>query len=224
MLRAMLFDFDGTIVLSEPLHYAAFAEVLAARGVELTERAYYERYVALTDRECFERVIVDHARPDLGAELSDLLADKERAMAQRYARGVPLCPGVTSFVAAAAARCELAIVSGALRGEIETVLADIGLSRFFDVIVAAQDVRAGKPDPQGYRLAVERLTTRIAGLQPSECLAVEDTPKGIEAARAAGLRVLALPHTVGADELAAADRVVAEYDRVAWREIDALFR
>jgi beta-phosphoglucomutase len=224
MLRAILFDFDGTIVLSEPLHYAAFAEVLAARGIDLSERAYYERYVALTDRECLERVVADRRRPDLRAELPALLAAKARSMAERYSRGVPPCPGVQSFVAVAAGRAALAVVSGALRAEITAVLERIRLASFFDVVISAEDVRAGKPDPEGYRLALERLRARrMAGLLPSECLAVEDTPKGIEAARGAGLRVLALPHTVGADELAAADSVVAGYDRIVWSQIDALF-
>ena len=129
-----------------------------------------------------------------------------------------------SFVATAAARCELAIVSGALRAEIDAVLGAIRLARFFDEIVSAEDVRAGKPDPAGYRLAVERLRARrIGDLQPAECLAVEDTPKGIEAARAAGVRVLALPHTVAAGELVAADVVLEGYNRVVWSEIAALF-
>jgi len=224
MLRAILFDFDGTIALSEPMHFAAFDEVLAPRGVVVIELAYYERYVSLTDRECIERMIEDYARPDLRAELPALLAAKAEAMAERLARGVPLCPGVRDFVAMAAARAPLAIVSGALRHEIVGVLERAGLERFFPLIVSAEDVAAGKPDPQGYRLAVERLRARtLADLEASQCLAIEDTPKGIAAARAAGMRVIALPHTVQADALICADRVYRSYDQISWSELEALF-
>lgn len=224
MLRAILFDFDGTIALSEPLHFAAFAEVLARRGIVLTEPAYYERYVSLTDRECLGRMIEDYARPDLRAELPALLAAKTEAMADRLVRGVPLCPGVRDFVAMAADRVPLAIVSGALRHEIAGVLERAGLERSFPLIVSAEDVSKGKPDPQGYHLAVDRLRGRtLADLETSQCLAIEDTPKGIAAARAAGMRVVALPHTVRAVALAGADRVYPSYDRTSWSELETLF-
>jgi HAD superfamily hydrolase (TIGR01509 family) len=224
MLRAILFDFDGTIALSEPMHFAAFDEVLAPRGVVLIELAYYERYVSLTDRECLERMIEDYARPDLRAELPALLTAKAEAMAERLARGVPLCPGVRDFVAMAAARAPLAIVSGALRHEIVGVLERAGLERFFPLIVSAEDVASGKPDPQGYRFAMERLrAASLADLEGSQCLVIEDTPKGIAAARAAGMRVVALPHTIRADALAGADRVYPSYDQISWSELETLF-
>jgi len=224
MLRAILFDFDGTIARSEPIHFAAFAEVLAERGLVLDAAAYYERYVGLTDRECFERTVEDFGRPDLRAALPALLAEKATAMAAHLDHGVPLCAGVAAFVAAAATRAPLAIVSGALRAEIARVLERENLAGFFPIVVAAEDVRAGKPDPQGYRLAVDRLRARsLADLAPNECLAIEDTPSGIAAARAAGLRVVALPHTLRAEALAGADRVYASYDRIPWADLDALF-
>ena len=99
-------------------------------------------------------MIEDHARPDLRAELPALLTAKTEAMAERLARGVPLCPGVRDFVATAAARAPLAIVSGALRPEIAGVLERAGLDRFFASIVSVEDVPAGKPDPRRARLYV----------------------------------------------------------------------
>ena len=223
MLRALLFDFDGTIAQSEPLHYAAFAEVLARRGIMLDEPCYYQRYLALTDRECVGRMVQDFERPDLRLDVARLLREKSDAMAVRLARGVPLCPGVETFVAAAAARCALAIVSGALRIEIATVLTRFGLEHFFPVIVSAEDVRAGKPDPEGYRLAVERLRARgLPDLDVDQCLAVEDAPMGIAAARAAGIHVVALPHSFHADALGDADLVYSSYGAVEWRALEAL--
>jgi HAD superfamily hydrolase (TIGR01509 family) len=224
MLRAVLFDFDGVIVLSEPLHFAAFAEVLARRGVALREDAYYDRYLGLTDRETIERIIEDSGRDDLAPHAARLFEEKSAAMAERIARGVPLCPGVEGFVAAVAGRHALAIVSAGLRGEIVAMLERAGLRRFFATIVDADDVRAGKPDPEGYRLAVARLRGGARGLAPGECLAVEDSPKGIDAAHAAGMAVLALPHTRPRQELGEADFVAGSYAEVDWAAIEARFR
>jgi beta-phosphoglucomutase len=225
MPRAILFDFDGTIVLSEPLHFRAFAEVLGRRGITLSEPRYAERYLGLTDRECVARMIEDLSLREPGDVAGRLLAEKAEAMKTEISRGVPLCPGVETFVAAARERGALAVVSCGLRGEIRDVLARTGLDGFFSVVVSAEDVRAGKPDPEGYRLGWHRL--RSAGLRdltPAECLVVEDSPRGIDAALAAEMRVIALPHTCTAEELAAADRVYDSYSQVSWPELERLFR
>jgi len=222
MLRAVLFDFDGVIVLSEPLHYAAYAEVFAARGVELTERDYYRRYLSHTDREVIDRIVEDSGRLDLRREKEALFRDKVAAMARRIDEGVPLCAGVETFVETAASRWTLAIVSAAIRSEIESILERARLRRFFAAIVSAEDVRAGKPDPEGYRLGVHRLP--IPGLGANDCLAIEDSPKGIVAAHAAGLRVLALPHTRPPAELAEADFFAERYVDVDWRTIEDAYR
>ena len=219
----MLFDFDGVIVLSEPLHFAAFAEVLATRGVTLTEQDYYDRYLSFTDREAIAKMVADSGRADLRGEEPALLRAKTAAMARAIERGVPLCPGIETFVAATASRYTLAIVSAAIRVEIETVLEQAKLASAFVEIVAAEDVRAGKPDPQGYRLGVERLRERLPELTPEECLAIEDSPKGVVAAHAAGLRVLALPHTRPRAELGEADFFAESYADVDWRAIESRF-
>jgi HAD superfamily hydrolase (TIGR01509 family) len=224
MLRAILFDFDGTIVLSEPLHFAAFAEVLAKRGITLSEASYYERYLSLTDRECVERMIDDFALPELRSQANQLLREKTEAMNEQLARGVPLCRGVQAFIAAAAARSVLAVVSCGLRREIEGVLSRARLDEFFPVVVSAEDVSAGKPDPEGYRLGWQRLRSGgLVDLALGECLVIEDSPKGIDAAHAAGMRVVAFPHTRPAGELAAADLVSASYSAVTWRDLEGLF-
>jgi HAD superfamily hydrolase (TIGR01509 family) len=223
MLRALLFDFDGTIADTEPLHFAAFAEVLGRRGIELSEATYYERYLGLTDRECLELVFRDFDRADLMDGIRALLGEKTQAMARRLRGRVPLCPGVEPFLAEAARIGPLGIVSGAIRVEVLGVLERAGLARFFAEVIAAEDVRAGKPDPEGYRLGWRRLREHLTDLEPGECLAIEDSPKGIEAARAAGMRSLALPHTRPRSALAGADLVVPGYAGVDWRELLGLF-
>jgi HAD superfamily hydrolase (TIGR01509 family) len=223
MLRAFLFDFDGTIADTEPLHFAAFAEVLGRRGIEISEAIYYDRYLSLTDRECLGLAIRDLGRSELATEIAILLREKAEAMARRLAGGVPLCPGVREFIAEAARIGPLAVVSGALRREATGVLERAGLSRFFTVLVTAEDVTAGKPDPQGYRFGWQRLRRGLPDLEPGECLAIEDSPKGIDAARAAGLRTLAIPHTRPASALSAADAVAPSYAEIDWRRLRAIF-
>jgi HAD superfamily hydrolase (TIGR01509 family) len=224
VLRAVLFDFDGVIVLSEPLHFAAFAEVFGRHGVAISEQAYYDRYLGLTDRECVARILEDFGRTDLRTRSRELLDEKIAAMGRRIERGIPLCPGVEAFVAEAASRFPLAIVSAAVKDEIESTLRAAGLRERFATIVSADDVRAGKPDPEGYRRGVELLRARVADLQPHECLAIEDSPNGIAAAHAAGLRALALPHTRPKHELAKADFSADRYADVRWSALERAFR
>ena len=224
MLRAMLFDFDGVIVLSEPLHYAAYVEVFAARGITLTERDYYERYLSYTDREVIDRVVEDSGRHDLLSEKDTIFRDKAAAMARRIDEGIPLCPGVETFVATANSGRVLAVVSAAIRPEIETVLERVKLRRCFAEIVSADDVRSGKPDPEGYLLGLERLRSHAPELDARDCLAIEDSPKGILAAHRAGLRVLALPHTRPRAELHEADFFAERYADVDWPAIEAAYR
>jgi HAD superfamily hydrolase (TIGR01509 family) len=223
MLRAFLFDFDGTLFDTEPLHHAAFVEVLGPRGIVLGRERYFTRYLSLTDRECLERAIEDFGRPDLRGEVDRLVLEKSRAMARLLARGVAPLPGAAAFVAEAARIGPCAIVSGALRREIETILAAAGLADRFRVIVSAEDVARGKPDPEGYRLGWRRLRGLLPGLEPAECLAVEDSPKGVDAARAAGLRVLAVTQSRPAGDLRAADRIIEGYDAVGWDDLRGLF-
>lgn len=224
MPRAILFDFDGTLVLSEPLHFRAFAGVLRRRGIRLSESDYAERYLGLTDRECVERMIEDLSLRGPGDSAARLLAEKAEAIEAEIVRGVPLCPGVETFVATAAEHCALAVVSCGLRREIHALLSRTKLEGFFSVVVSAEDVRVGKPDPEGYRLGWRRLRrSGLLDLAPADCLVVEDSPRGIAAALAAGMRVIALPHTCPAEELVAADRVVESYSEVSWRDLERLF-
>jgi HAD superfamily hydrolase (TIGR01509 family) len=224
MLRAILFDFDGTIAQSEPLHFAAFAEALGERGVSLPQALYYQRYLGLTDAEGLGRMLDDFGRTDLYAEAPALLHRKAEIMAQKIAAGVPLCPGVTSFVARATQRVALAIVSGARSVEIHWVLERAGLHPFFPLILGAEEIERGKPDPEGYRIACTRLRERVVGLGPEQCLVVEDSPRGIAAAHAAGMHVIALPHTCPAEALRDADRIYTSYDEIEWRDLESLCR
>jgi HAD superfamily hydrolase (TIGR01509 family) len=173
----------------------------------------------VTDRECLGRCLRDHHREDLSSEGDSLLAAKAAAMAVRIAAGIPLCPGVRSFLAEASAVGPLGVVSGALADEVDRVLRQAGVRELFATIVAAEDVRRGKPDPEGYRLGWRRLRASLPDLELGDCLAVEDAPAGIRAAHAAGLPVLAVATTRPQSALGDAELVVPSLADVDWNAL-----
>jgi beta-phosphoglucomutase len=224
MPRAIFCDLDGTLVGSEPLHYEALRETLATRGVDLDRETYFRRYLSLTDRATFVRVIEDFRREDLRVDLDALVARKEAIFAESGSAGPPLLPGAAAFVAEAARRGPLALVTGATRDEAHRALERHALAASFATIVTADDVGRGKPDPEPYRTAFERLRReRLLDLRPGECLAVEDSPLGLESARAAGLRALALTTSRPATDLGRADLVIGTLADADWAAIESIF-
>jgi beta-phosphoglucomutase len=205
VLRAVVFDFDGVIANSEPLHFCAFREVLADAGVTLTEQEYYARYLGYNDIGAFRAVFADRGVHGTDTRIADLVARKAVRMEALERDQSVLFPGAAAAIHRLRAACPLAIASGAIRAEIVRVLEREQLASAFSVLVASEDTAASKPAPDPYRLAVERLADVVRGpLDPSDCVAVEDSRWGLESARAAGLRTVAITHTYPADALAGA--------------------
>lgn len=220
MLRAFFFDFDGTLVDTEPLHLEAFRRVLGPRGITIRDDEYEERYLVGTDRECLERMFVDYDRPDLAPERDSLWLEKRRTM-DALLTGAPLFPGARELVTEAAALGPVAVVTGGLGTQVRSVLERAGLLSLFDHVIAAEDVQRGKPDPEGFRLSRERIRrARLPDLRSSECLAVEDSPAGVRAAKEAGMRVLAVTHSTGAGALSEADRVAPGLSGVTLADLE----
>lgn len=211
-LKAIIFDFNGVIVDDEPLHLELFRKVLLEEGIFLTDEEYHEKYLGFDDRGCFTAVLCDNARtPDAAddAFIYELIERKAEYYRQAIQERMLLFPGVVDLVRRSAAQYPLAIASGALRGEIEFVLERSEIRDCFSVIVTAEDVSECKPDPEGYLKALELLNAQNnEQVQAHECLVIEDSLAGIEAAKAAGMRCVAVTNSYSARELTAADVVV----------------
>ena len=223
-MKAVVFDFDGIIVDSEPLHYRAFQRVLEPLGAGYSWQEYVERYLGFDDRDAFREAFRVNRLPLDDGTLAGLIAAKAAFFHDVAAEGVVPYPGVVELVRALAGTVPLAICSGALRSDIEPVLRMISLAGFFDCLVTADDVAASKPDPASYRLAVEHLQLLFpaAGITASQTVAIEDTPAGIQSAKGAGLQVLAVTNSYPATALTAANRVVAALSGINVEELRQL--
>ena len=225
MPDAVLFDFDGVIVDSEPLHCAAFVRVLEPLGMALSWDDYAEKYLGYDDRGVFREVFKNAGRELEDARLRTLIEAKAQAFEDLARTQQPKSyPGVVELIRSLAGRVPLALCSGALRRDVTPILAGLGIDRAFDVLVTADDVHASKPDPSSYLLALERLRATFPRrrIRTDRSVAIEDTPAGITAAQGAGVCVLALANTYPPEVLRNAARVVASLENVGLRELGAL--
>jgi beta-phosphoglucomutase len=223
-MDALIFDFDGVVVDSEPVHLMCFRRVLETVGVELSDSDYYERYLGYDDRDCL-KIAARDAGVDLDEErIARLTAEKTALVQRAFAESLQPLPGAVELIrAAAAADVALGVCSGALREEIVLASRTLGVLDCFRAIVPAEDVARGKPDPEGYLKVRERLAA-VTGREmlPARCVAVEDSPAGIDAARAAGMKVLAVTNSYSAARLEEADRVVDSLANVTLRSLEEL--
>jgi HAD superfamily hydrolase (TIGR01509 family) len=227
LLRAIIFDFDGILVDSEPPIMKLVQEMAAQEGLTVSEEEYYRDYLALDDRAVIEHLYRTHGRPTSPARRDELLAWKARAYEKIIQDGLPPLPGATEFVLSAAQRFPLAIASGSLRAEVEHLLEKLGLREKFAVLATADDCEHSKPDPEIYFKALTclRELPQLNGppLNASECLAIEDAPLGVVAAQAAGLKCLAIAHSRPQAELQHADWVAREFAHVNMEIICSAF-
>ncbi|GAC1446785.1 MAG: HAD family phosphatase [Pyrinomonadaceae bacterium] len=222
MIQAILFDFNGVIINDEPLQLKAYQETLQPEGINLTEAEYYSALG--NDDVTFVRNSFKRANIELSDEkLSEIIARKSAKHRKLINAGeLPLFPGVVNFIKACKhAGYTIGIVSMARRAEIEYVCERAGLTDFFDTIISAEQVTACKPDPQCYRLAFRHANQahQKAGrhaLVPSDCVVFEDAPPGVVAARAAGMNVVGITHTVAALELREAGAQVVTPNLSDW--------
>lgn len=224
MLKAVVFDFDGIIVDSEPLHYRAFQKVLEPLGAGYTWAEYLDKYMGYDDRDAFREAFSIAGIMLSDERLAQLIAMKASLFHEVAAEGVTAYPGVIELIKSLAGNIPLAICSGALRSDIEPVLQMLSLSAAFDCMVTAEEVPHSKPDPASYRLAIEKLQQLFpsVSITAAESVAIEDTPAGITSAKRAGLKVLSVTNSYPAEELHSADMIVASLAAVAVEELTHL--
>ena len=222
-LQAIVFDFDGVIANSEPLHLTAFQRALADEDVELTADDYYTRYLGYDDVGAFEALGRDRGLPMGPDRVAALVTRKGERMQEMLRTGSVLFPGAIEFVREAAAVVPIAIASGALRHEIDEIIEAAGIADLFAAIVASGDTPESKPSPAPYRLAFERLREQTGqDLDPRRSVAIEDSRWGLESARGAGLRLVGVTTSYAADELAGAELVVEGLQVLTLRALDQL--
>ncbi len=205
MRTAIIFDLDGTLADSEPIHERALRKAVEAEGMTLTSPQFLELCVGFGDLPALANIARANSRDLTAGQLNALSAAKHRIFAEILrAEGVPACPGAVELVRASAKRVPIAICSGSRRQTVLAVLDALGLASLPNAIITLDDVKHGKPHPEPYLRTAELL-----GCEPAHSVAIEDTPSGMRSALVAGLHVIAVEHSVSASELTGAHRVVA---------------
>jgi beta-phosphoglucomutase len=198
----LLFDFNGTLSDDEPLLCELFIRLFAEHGRPLSAQEYFDHLAGFSDPEIV-RIWLGRDHPDVEAVIAERVARYRDAVAD----GSTVHEHVRAAVRYAAERVPIGIVSGAARDEIEPVVEAAGLARLFRTIVSSDDVAEGKPHPEGYLRAVERL-----GVLAEDVLVLEDTEAGVASAKAAGTHCIAVAGTLAPERLAAADELVERVD------------
>jgi HAD superfamily hydrolase (TIGR01509 family) len=200
--RAVIFDMDGVLIDSEPLHFLAIQEILALYGVTMTEADYFSRYIAYSDWEVMELLLSDPAVRPAAAEA------KSRRYLELVGSGIPAFPDGLDLLGRVDG-WRVALATGSMRCEAELALGSLGIRDRFQTIVTREDCVNGKPHPEPFLRAAEGL-----GLPSHRCVVVEDSPGGIRAAKAAGMRCVAVTHSCPKSSLQEADLIVDDLGRV----------
>ena len=223
-LAAVIFDFDGVLADSEPVHLQVFQTVLDSIGITLTAEEYYAKYLGYSDRDAFIHVLRDRGVAIEPGTLESLLERKKGLFPQAIGDHT-LFPGAAECIARVADHVPVAIASGALRHEIELILERSGLDGRFPVIVAAGETERSKPAPDPYARAFELLGASgalRAGAAPTDVVAIEDSEWGLQSARGAGLRTLAVLTSYGKESLPSADAWVPSIAAVTVAGLEGL--
>lgn len=224
-LEAVIFDFDGVLANSEPLHLRVYQSLLAEQNVSLSSREYYDRYLGFDDIGLLEALASDKGLDISGGRMNAFIERKTELFQSLALSGEVLFPGAASCLRDTAAAVPIAIASGALRHEIEVILDAAGLLPLVPVIVASGDTPRSKPAPDPYALALERLSRRVGtAITPSRVVAIEDSRAGLRSAREAGLRTLGVTTSYPADQLTEAERTIRDISVVTLGLLDELTR
>ncbi len=224
MLRAVIFDFDGVIADSEMVHFTAFNRALKPYHVQISKEQYFKEYLGLTDRDLL-KTLVEQGKLKIKESQIDAVARKKMDIFEESVRAnADIIDGVVDFLRLLEQNnVAMAICSGALLAEIELILDKADLRRFFEVIVSAEQVAKGKPAPDGFLLTLEKLNEKSSEpIKANECVVVEDSHWGLEAAKAAGMHTVAVTNSYSADELGLAEIVVDSLSELTMEDLQNL--
>jgi len=224
MLRAVIFDFDGVITDSEILHFRSFNQVLAQHGMEITVKDYYKDYLGLTDLDLLN-LLVNEGLLELDDEgIKNLAKQKEQVFEKLAQTEGSIIGGVRDFLEMLKDNSiRMAICSGSLQTEIELILEEARLRSFFEVIVSAEDVRKNKSNPEGFLVTLQRLNEKSRNpALSSQCIVIEDSHWGIEAAKAAGMHTIAITNSYDAEQLSLAEKVITHLSQLSIKDLQEL--
>ena len=223
-IKAIIFDFDGVIVDTEPLHLNAFQKVLRDEGIELSSEDYYSKYLAYDDKTFFYKSLNDFGKYQGQNQITELIDKKSKYFDKIVESNLVVFDGVADFIKSIVDGFRIAIGSGALRNEIETILHHIGLSKYFEFIVSADEVEMCKPNPEVFLKVLMRFNkTSDSEISGHECLVFEDSVHGIIAAKEAGMKCIAIANSCSADKLKSADLVVNSFKDISVDKILNMF-
>ena len=205
MIRALIFDFNGVLADDDPIHMEALRQVAQEEGMSFTDEEYLDRYLPLNDWDCFKLLFQKHSRRLAPVQLDELIRRKSVHYFNAIANKSVLFSEAAKAVRAATGRCPIAIASGARREEIIHILRQGNFEECFTAVVSAEDVEFGKPHPEPFLRAHEKLKERDPSLDVSDCVAIEDSIGGIQSAHEAGMRCLAIAHSYGPERLRSAN-------------------
>lgn len=214
---AVIFDFDGVIVDTEPLHYRAFQKILEPKKLGYSWDDYVNIYMGFDDRDAFREAFKQKNVHLSESVLEQLVAEKASVFQEVITGGVTAYPGVTALITTLHQQdIPLAICSGALRSDILPIISQLGIAHCFACIITADDVPHSKPDPTSYRIAAQQLIELFPQKlsKKDKIIAIEDTPAGISSATGAGLKVIAVSNSYPAEQLRQADRIVTSLEEL----------
>ena len=215
MIKAVIFDFDGVIADSEPLHLRAFQKIVETLGLELSPRDYYLRYLACDDKTFFRKFLEDNGQRYVEREIARLVREKGICFEEMMGEDIRIFPGVIEFLKNIQGEFHVAIGSGALTEEINFILRSKGLSEFFGFVIGADDTENPKPSPEVYLRCLAKLRNDYDDtLTAGQCVVFEDSPHGVLAAKRAGMKCVGITNSCTAGELELADRVTGSFSEI----------
>jgi beta-phosphoglucomutase len=224
MLRAIIFDFDGVITDSEVLHLRAFNQSLVPYGIEISTKDYYTNYLGYNDFDCYKALIDNGMLKIDEQKISDIIKVKSKIFEELTKTEGRTIEGVHEFLQMLEEnKIPMAICSGALLVEIEVMLQESGLRHFFAEIVSAEQVKKGKPHPEGFLLGLKKLNeTCHPPIAADECIVIEDSHWGLQAGKAAGMHTVAVTNSYDAEQLTIAEKIVSHLNELTIDDLQRL--